>query len=375
MIKKVQYDCFISHSSADTLNATSLVEQLESRGLNCWIAPRNIRLGSNYPSEIVEGIASSSSLIVMISKDSLTSRHVEREVNIADEMGKKVYPVKLIDIEIYGGLRFYLAVSQEVCLFEDTGDPIEQLVSSIKGDANYSEVARISKVDDIKSGTGRRTHAARNLSDSYGSSSLTPNAWTMLKTVLSAVTFLVFLVGSYLYVFNVDPDSSASDKKNNLPDKKEDSLADKLAESPVLAETKNLKALHAVKLQEPDSYVILPRGGRIDFGNALNTEVLEYDGKIYNVKLSSIGNLPEGTFIVSRTNIADNSDGKSNNGTFIVTPEVTYRVPYLKSLAITSPANFSVTSNDSNLLFSNTDSVYLEHLPEYVQTWLNSSEK
>ena len=128
-----KYDCFVSHSSKDASNAISLVERLESKGVKCWVAPRNIRAGANYSAEIVTGIQSSASLIVLISKDSLASRHVEREVNIADGLRKSIYPVKLIDIEIYGGLSFYLSVSQEIRLFEETSDPVEKLISSIKG--------------------------------------------------------------------------------------------------------------------------------------------------------------------------------------------------------------------------------------------------
>ena len=127
-----KYDCFISHSSKDMTNAMSLVERLESRGVNCWVAPRNIDAGANYSDEIVEGIRTSASLIVLISKDSLNSRHVQREVNLADDLRKPIYPVKLIDIEIYGGLSFYLSASQEVRLFEKTGDPVEKLITSIK---------------------------------------------------------------------------------------------------------------------------------------------------------------------------------------------------------------------------------------------------
>ena len=64
---------------------------------------------------------------------------MEREVNIADELGKLIYPVKLIDIEIYGGLRFYLSMSQEVHLFDETSDPVEHLIRSIGRNANLTE--------------------------------------------------------------------------------------------------------------------------------------------------------------------------------------------------------------------------------------------
>ena len=80
-----KFDCFISYSAEDTTTAMSLLERLERNGLRCWIAPRNIDAGANYADAIVKGIRTSASLIVLISKDSLTSHNVLREVNLADD--------------------------------------------------------------------------------------------------------------------------------------------------------------------------------------------------------------------------------------------------------------------------------------------------
>ena len=46
-------DLFISHSTADAETAQVLVRDFENRGITCWIAPRDIPMGSSYQNEIV----------------------------------------------------------------------------------------------------------------------------------------------------------------------------------------------------------------------------------------------------------------------------------------------------------------------------------
>ena len=50
---------FISHSSRDASIAVQICERLEKSGLNCFIAPRDIRPGKEYAEEIVKGIDNS----------------------------------------------------------------------------------------------------------------------------------------------------------------------------------------------------------------------------------------------------------------------------------------------------------------------------
>ena len=47
----------ISHASEDAAVAHRVVEVLESAGVDCWIAPRDIVPGSDYTHAILDGIA------------------------------------------------------------------------------------------------------------------------------------------------------------------------------------------------------------------------------------------------------------------------------------------------------------------------------
>ena len=47
---------FISHSTIDGKLANYLCESFESRGLSCWIAPRNITPGEEWATSITNAI-------------------------------------------------------------------------------------------------------------------------------------------------------------------------------------------------------------------------------------------------------------------------------------------------------------------------------
>ena len=47
---------FISHAAEEAAVADELCRFLEQKGIGCWIAPRDVAPGSDYASEIVDGI-------------------------------------------------------------------------------------------------------------------------------------------------------------------------------------------------------------------------------------------------------------------------------------------------------------------------------
>src|SRR5436190_20637909 len=49
-------EVFISHSSVDAAEAAAVCRALEGRGIPCWIAPRDIKLGSSWAQAIVEAL-------------------------------------------------------------------------------------------------------------------------------------------------------------------------------------------------------------------------------------------------------------------------------------------------------------------------------
>lgn len=56
MIPAVPPRIFISHESADAALALKVCYGLESRGVRCWIAPRDVQSEGTYGTEIMKGL-------------------------------------------------------------------------------------------------------------------------------------------------------------------------------------------------------------------------------------------------------------------------------------------------------------------------------
>lgn len=127
------YDAFVSHASADADRVAEIVAALEARGLKLWVAPRDIDPGTDYSDQIIAGLNSSRSLLALLSENALASRHVRSEVERASNAGKALYPVKIEDVEIRGGLEFFLSLSQRIDLSQEAEkEALDRLAAAIK---------------------------------------------------------------------------------------------------------------------------------------------------------------------------------------------------------------------------------------------------
>ncbi|MEP1206079.1 MAG: toll/interleukin-1 receptor domain-containing protein [Rhizobiaceae bacterium] len=125
---------FISHSSSDISEVRRLAHALEARGISCWFAPEEINFASDYAEQLMQGIESCDATIVVLSRASMESRHVRREIEIADGMDHKFYPVRLLDLILVQQLSYFLPSGQWIDLFEgDIKNRYDELASAIKG--------------------------------------------------------------------------------------------------------------------------------------------------------------------------------------------------------------------------------------------------
>jgi len=92
------FSAFISHAHQDAATALAVCSLLESRGLRCWVAPRDVRPGAEYSGEIIRGIRQSRSLVLLLSRAANDSRFVRLEVERAISNGKPVFPLRLEDV-------------------------------------------------------------------------------------------------------------------------------------------------------------------------------------------------------------------------------------------------------------------------------------
>lgn len=86
---------FVSHSSRDAMLARQIVSSLETNGIACWIAPRDIRPGSDYNAQIAAGLRTCTALLLLESRHSIASEQVIREVDAAANRRIPVIPVRM----------------------------------------------------------------------------------------------------------------------------------------------------------------------------------------------------------------------------------------------------------------------------------------
>src|SRR4249919_2693530 len=79
------YSCFISYSSKDQGFAERLYADLQSKGVRCWFAPEDLKIGDHYHQRIDESIRLYDKLILILSEHAVQSAWVEREVVAARE--------------------------------------------------------------------------------------------------------------------------------------------------------------------------------------------------------------------------------------------------------------------------------------------------
>lgn len=96
------YACFISYSARDSDFARRLHADLQDRGVRCWFAPEDLKIGERIRHGIDEAIRVHDKLLLILSEHSVASQWVEQEVESALERerqsGKTIlFPIRLDD--------------------------------------------------------------------------------------------------------------------------------------------------------------------------------------------------------------------------------------------------------------------------------------
>lgn len=103
------HDVFISYSSNDSRIADEVCQSLESQGIKCWLAPRDIEGGDDWDEAILDGIDGCKILVLVFSSSANQSRHVKRELHRAVEKNKTLIPLRVEDIEPAKPLEYLMA--------------------------------------------------------------------------------------------------------------------------------------------------------------------------------------------------------------------------------------------------------------------------
>jgi len=102
---------FISYASEDAAVADTIRAGLEQAAVACWIAPRDIEPGTSFPAAITAAIQSCSALVLLLTAQANTSRHVLSEVELAFNAGKPILAVLIGTVAPSQDLKYFISTS------------------------------------------------------------------------------------------------------------------------------------------------------------------------------------------------------------------------------------------------------------------------
>ncbi|NQT73909.1 MAG: ABC transporter substrate-binding protein [Chloroflexi bacterium] len=128
------HDVFLSYSSKDQNIADTISAVLESKGIRCWVAPRDIVPGQDFAETIMGAIASARLMVLVLSSHSNGSGQVKLELGQAVEQGLTIIPFRIENVSPSGSMAFYLKPRHWLdALSPPMEKHIDHLVEIVKG--------------------------------------------------------------------------------------------------------------------------------------------------------------------------------------------------------------------------------------------------
>ncbi|HXE43283.1 MAG TPA: PEGA domain-containing protein [Candidatus Baltobacteraceae bacterium] len=103
------HDVFVSHSAKDKITADAVCAVLESRGIRCWVAPRDITPGKDWGESIVDAIKGARAMVLVFSNHANTSPQIKREVERAVNKGIPIIPLRIENVVPTASLEYFLS--------------------------------------------------------------------------------------------------------------------------------------------------------------------------------------------------------------------------------------------------------------------------
>jgi TIR domain len=124
----VAFDAFISYASQDKTVADAVCARLESAGIRCWIAPRDIVPGMSYGEAIIDAIHAARVMILVFSSHANASGQVPKEVERAVSNSVPIIPFRIEDVAPGKSLDYFIG---SVHWLDAMTPPMEQHLDSL----------------------------------------------------------------------------------------------------------------------------------------------------------------------------------------------------------------------------------------------------
>jgi hypothetical protein len=128
----MSHDVFISYPSANKALADAICHHLESRGIRCWIAPRDILPGENYAKALYDAIDTSKVFLLVFSENTNNSPHIMSEVQRAFNQNRVIIPFRTENILPSTALQYYIGTAHWLdAITPPLEEKIEKLAETI----------------------------------------------------------------------------------------------------------------------------------------------------------------------------------------------------------------------------------------------------
>lgn len=102
------HDVFISYSAKDKTAADAVCALLESEGIRCWIAPRDVLPGMEWGECIIEAIEQTRVMVLIFTADANGSPQIRREVERAVNHSVAILPFRIENVEPGRALEYFI---------------------------------------------------------------------------------------------------------------------------------------------------------------------------------------------------------------------------------------------------------------------------
>ena len=127
------HDVFISYSSKDKPVGDAVCAGLEAKGIRCWISPRDVLPGENFPDAIIRAIEQSRIMVLIFSSSSNDSPHVIRELTKAVNKGVVIIPFRIENTPLSRSMEYLIGIPHWLdAITPPLEQHIEKLVETIE---------------------------------------------------------------------------------------------------------------------------------------------------------------------------------------------------------------------------------------------------
>src|SRR6202051_1060729 len=102
------HDVFVSYASGDKTVADAVCATLESHGIRCWMAPRDVLPGMHYGEAIIDAINECRIMVLVFSSKANLSGHIPKEIERAVSQGVTVMPLRIEDVAPAKSLDYFI---------------------------------------------------------------------------------------------------------------------------------------------------------------------------------------------------------------------------------------------------------------------------